>query len=155
MKEFGSIATSAPPGRSRRYASARHRLERAGVGDVVQDEPVQHDVEGAVRQRVEPARRALQSLVGLALLDGVARARGVEIGGDQAPRGPGQQVPAGMPAAADRQRVAAVEAEVAVQQLALAPLAALVLLGERRRIAHPIEQVLGRVDLAHRGRTLG
>ena len=43
------------------------------------------------------------------------------------------------------------EAEVAVQQLALAPLAALVLLGERRRVAEPVEQVLGRVGLAHGG----
>jgi len=58
---------------------------------------------------------------------------------------------AGMPAAADRQGVAAVQAEVAHEQLALASLAALVLLGERGRIAEPVEQVVGRVGFAHAG----
>jgi hypothetical protein len=57
-------------------------------------------------------------------------------------------VTARVPAAADRQRIAAAEAEVAIEQLALAPLAALVLLVERRRIAEPVEQVVGRVGLA-------
>jgi hypothetical protein len=53
-----------------------------------------------------------------------------------------------MPAAPDGERVAAAEAEVTIQQLALTPLAALVLLGERRGVAEPVEQVVGRVGLA-------
>jgi hypothetical protein len=115
---------------------------------VVQDEAVQDDVERRVGQRVQTPGRALQPLVGLALRDGEARPLGIEVGGDEPPGGLGQQVAAGMPAAADRQRVAAAEAEVAIEQLAFAPLAALVLLAERRRIAEPVEQVVGRVGLA-------
>jgi hypothetical protein len=85
----------------------------------------------------------------------VARALGVEVGGDEAPGGLGQQMAAGMPATADRQRIAGGQPEMAVEQLALAPLAALVLRGERGRVAHPVEHVVGRVDLAHPGRSLG
>jgi hypothetical protein len=115
---------------------------------VVQDEAVQDDVERPVGQRVQPPGRALQPLVGLALGDGEARPLRIEVGRDEPPRRLGQQVTAGVPAAADRQRIAAAEAEVAIEQLALAPLAALVLLVERRRIAEPVEQVVGRVGLA-------
>ena len=115
---------------------------------MVQDKAVQDDVERRVGQRVQLPGRALQALVGLALRDGEARPLGIEVGGDEPPFRLGQQVAAGVPAAADRQRVAAAEAEVAIEQLALAPLAALVLLAERRRIAEPVEQVVGRVGLA-------
>lgn len=124
------------------------RLEWAVVGDVVQDEPVQDDVEGRVGQHVERARRADHALVGVALADGEARAIAVDVGRDQPPAGPWQQVAARMPATSDGERVAAADPEVTVQQLALAPLAALVLFGERRGVAEPVEQVVGRVDLA-------
>jgi len=53
-----------------------------------------------------------------------------------------------MPAATDGKRVAAAEPEVAIEQLALTPLAALVLLSQRRGVAEPVQQVVGRVDLA-------
>ena len=118
-------------------------VERAVVGDMVQHEPVQDDVERAVGQHVERAGRADDALVGGALRDREARALGIDVRRHETPLRRGQQVATRMPAAADRDRVAAGEPEMAVQQLALAALAALVLLGERRRVADPVEQVLG------------
>jgi len=113
---------------------------------VVQDEPVQDDVEGRVGQHVKRPGRAGHALVGGALLHGEARPVAVDVGRDEAPLRRRQQVTAGMPAAPDRDRIAPAQAEMAVEQLALAALAALVLRGERRGVAEAVEQVLGGVD---------
>ena len=121
--------------------------KRPRVGDVMQDKPVQHDVEGRVGQAVELAGSAGDALVGLALLDGEARALRIDVGRHEAPLRRGQQMAAGVPAAADRDGIAAIKAEVTIEQLALAPLAALVLLGERGRVAEPVEQVVFGIGL--------
>ena len=133
--------------RPARLASARPAptgCQRALVDDVVQHEPVEHDVEGGRRER---------QLAGAALKPGVelvrADQRRIEVRSGHPPGGPGEQVAARVPAAAHRQHVAAAQLEPAFEQQPLAALLLVVVDLERGRVRAAVEQVVRLVGLAH------
>ncbi len=79
--------------------------ERALVGDVVQHEPVEDDVERR-RREVETAGVAQVDLVGAVEARDACHSLGIGVDGDQPEGGRREQMAAGMPARPDRQHVA-------------------------------------------------
>ncbi len=145
------------PGLDRHQRATRaeqpRRLLEAGAerpleGDVVEHEAVQDHVErGGLEGQL--ARPALGAGVELARLEQVLHHRRVEIGPGHAPSGAREQMAAGVPAAADRQDVAAGQPEPALEQRALAPVLLVVVDLQGGRVRAAVQQVVGVVGLAH------
>jgi len=92
VKQVGLDRHERAPGTQQAARLGDARRERAAVGDVMQHEPVQDDVERCVGQLVELPGGALQPLVGLALRHGMARALRIDVGGDEALQGAAGQL---------------------------------------------------------------
>ena len=127
------------------------RLGEAGrqrplEGDVVHDQAIEHDVETAGRE-VELAGQADVRLVGALAMQEAGHLGAVGVDGHEPEGRGGKDVASGMPSGADREHGAAAPAQAPGQQVGLPALHVPVMVLERGRAAHAVQEVIGRVGL--------